>query len=33
LSKAPAVIVRIPNFEVDIGDVNGLAAIAAHLYV
>jgi anion-transporting ArsA/GET3 family ATPase len=32
LSKAPEVIARVPNFEVDIGDVSGLAAIANCLY-
>jgi anion-transporting ArsA/GET3 family ATPase len=32
LARGPEVSVRIPNFEVDIGDVNGLAALAAYLY-
>jgi anion-transporting ArsA/GET3 family ATPase len=32
LAKAPEVVARVPNFEVDIGDLSGLAAIAEHLY-
>jgi len=32
LAKAPEVVARVPNFEVDIGDVNGLAAIANYLF-
>jgi anion-transporting ArsA/GET3 family ATPase len=32
LDRGPEVTVRIPNFEVDIGDVSGLAAIANYLY-
>jgi anion-transporting ArsA/GET3 family ATPase len=32
LAKAPEVVVRVPNFEVDIGDLGGLAAIAEYLY-
>ena len=28
----PDVVVRVPNFEIDIGDVDGLAQIARHLY-
>jgi anion-transporting ArsA/GET3 family ATPase len=32
LAKAPEIVTRIPNFEVDIGDVAGLAAIADCLY-
>jgi hypothetical protein len=28
----PEVVARVPNFEVDIGDIGGLAAIAEHLY-
>jgi anion-transporting ArsA/GET3 family ATPase len=32
LAKAPEVVARVPNFEVDIGDISGLAAIAEHLY-
>jgi anion-transporting ArsA/GET3 family ATPase len=32
LAKVPEVVARVPNFEVDIGDIGGLAAIAEHLY-
>jgi hypothetical protein len=32
LARAPEVIARVPNFEVDIGDVSGLAAIANCLF-
>jgi anion-transporting ArsA/GET3 family ATPase len=32
LAKAPEVVTQVPNFEVDIGDVAGLAAIADYLY-
>jgi anion-transporting ArsA/GET3 family ATPase len=32
LSRVPDVVVRVPNFEVDIGDVEGLAAIGDHLF-
>jgi anion-transporting ArsA/GET3 family ATPase len=32
LAKVPEVVARVPNFEVDIGDLGGLAAIAEHLY-
>ncbi len=32
LAKAPEVVAQVPNFEVDIGDVAGLAAIAGYLY-
>ncbi|MDQ1519320.1 MAG: hypothetical protein QOI55_393, partial [Actinomycetota bacterium] len=32
LARAPEVVTRIPNFEVDIGDVSGLAQIAQYLY-
>jgi anion-transporting ArsA/GET3 family ATPase len=32
LARAPDVVANVPNFEVDIGDVTGLAAIAGHLF-
>jgi anion-transporting ArsA/GET3 family ATPase len=32
LARVPDVVVRIPNFEGDIGDVEGLAAIGRHLF-
>jgi anion-transporting ArsA/GET3 family ATPase len=32
LARAPEVVTRVPNFEVDIGDVSGLAQIAQYLY-
>jgi anion-transporting ArsA/GET3 family ATPase len=32
LARVPDVVARVPNFEDDIGDVEGLAAIARHLY-
>ncbi len=32
LARVPDVVVRVPNFEIDIGDVDGLAQIARHLY-
>jgi anion-transporting ArsA/GET3 family ATPase len=32
LAKAPEVVTQVPNFEVDIGDVAGLAAIADYLF-
>jgi anion-transporting ArsA/GET3 family ATPase len=32
LARAPEVVARVPNFEVDIGDIGGLAAIANCLY-
>jgi anion-transporting ArsA/GET3 family ATPase len=32
LAKAPEVVTQVPNFEVDIGDVAGLAAIAEYLF-
>jgi len=32
LARVPDVVVRVPNFEVDIGDVDGLAAISRHLF-
>jgi anion-transporting ArsA/GET3 family ATPase len=32
LARAPDIVVRVPNFEVDIGDVDGLAAIGRHLF-
>ena len=32
LAAVPDVVVRIPNFEVDIGDVEGLALIGSRLF-
>ena len=32
LARVPDVVVRVPNFEIDIGDVDGLAQIGRHLY-
>jgi anion-transporting ArsA/GET3 family ATPase len=32
LARVPDVVVRVPNFEVDIGDVDGLAEIGRHLF-
>ena len=32
LARVPDVVARVPTFEDDIGDVEGLAAIARHLY-
>jgi anion-transporting ArsA/GET3 family ATPase len=32
LARTPEVVARVPNFEVDIGDIGGLAAIANCLY-
>ena len=32
LARVPDVVVRVPNFEIDIGDVDGLAEIGRHLY-
>jgi anion-transporting ArsA/GET3 family ATPase len=32
LARVPDVVVRVPNFEIDIGDVDGLAEISRHLY-
>jgi hypothetical protein len=32
LAKVPDVVARVPTFEDDIGDVEGLAKIAAHLF-
>jgi anion-transporting ArsA/GET3 family ATPase len=33
LARAPEVVARVPNFDVDIGDISGLAAIADRLFV
>jgi hypothetical protein len=32
LARVPDVVARIPNFEGDIGDVEGLAAIGRYLF-
>jgi anion-transporting ArsA/GET3 family ATPase len=32
LARAPEVVARVPNFDIDIGDVGGLAAIADYLF-
>jgi anion-transporting ArsA/GET3 family ATPase len=32
LARVPDVVVRVPNFEIDIGDVDGLAQIGRHLF-